>query len=138
APARHVLHRRPLPLRYDGRHRHRLPCRVALLVAEDVRAYVQRETSADRMRSGVHRLQRDVPDAVLARYARYAAALLQLPGSVPATARVFYVRLVDSRRWTLSDRGLSAGDVPQTDGCSYESMGWTYTRVGGAVAADYA
>ena len=41
--ARYVLHRGPLPLRDDGRHGDRIPRRIALLVAEDVRPDLQRD-----------------------------------------------------------------------------------------------
>ncbi len=46
ASARHVLRRRPLPLRDDGRLDHGVPRRSAHVVAQDVRAHVQREGSA--------------------------------------------------------------------------------------------
>ena len=42
-----------------------------------------------RLRAGVHRLQHDLPDPVLPGQQGHAAPLLQLPGSVPAAARVF-------------------------------------------------
>ena len=77
----------------------------------------------DRLRSGVHRLQRDVLHAVHAGNARNAAALLQLSGPVPATARVLNLRIVDSGRGTVPDRRVSAGDVPQAHGRADESVG---------------
>ena len=51
APDRHVLRRRPLPLRHDGRHRHRLPRRPPLLVAEDDREDARRAEGQDRLRA---------------------------------------------------------------------------------------
>ena len=46
--ARHLLHRRALPLHHGGRHDHGLPGRPALLVAEDHRPHVPRVLGARR------------------------------------------------------------------------------------------
>ncbi len=50
-PDRHVLRRRALPLRHDGRDRHRLPRRPALLVAEDDGQDARRVQGEDRASS---------------------------------------------------------------------------------------
>ena len=58
-PARHLLRRRPLPLRDDGRHGDRVPRRPPPLVAEDDRARcTTRRWRAGRLRARLHRLQR--------------------------------------------------------------------------------
>ena len=75
-PARHVLRRGALPLRDDGRHRHRFPRRVALLVAEDVRPHVFGSLGAYRRIAGFCRLQRDLHPAVHHGQPRDAAPLL--------------------------------------------------------------
>ena len=61
SPDRHLLRRRALPLRDDGRHGDRLHRRPALLVAQDDRPDVLGELGPHRLRAGVRRLQHDVP-----------------------------------------------------------------------------
>jgi hypothetical protein len=64
----------------------------------------------------VHRIQRDLPAAIHPGQPGHAAPLLQLPGSVPAAARVLDRGIVDHRSQSFHDRGGSAGFAPQADG----------------------
>ena len=84
----------------------------------------------DRLRSGLHRLQRHVLHAVPAGNARHAATLLQLPASVPDAARSFRHWVLGSWARVCSYRCLPARDVPQADGRAQESLGRPYARVG--------
>ncbi len=113
---RYVLRRGALPLRDDGRNRDRVHRRPALLVAEDDGPHVQRELGTLRVRAGVHRLQHDVPDAVLPGQPRHAAPVLQLPRPISTAARVFDVRIVGARHGAVHYGRVPFSVAAQTNG----------------------
>ncbi len=76
---RHLLHRRPLPLRHGGRHDHGVPRWYPLLVAEDHRPDVQRFPRPPERRRDLHRLQPDVLPAVHRRLPGHAAPVSLVP-----------------------------------------------------------
>ncbi len=96
AAQRHLLRRRPLPLRADGRLRVHRVLRDLLLVPEDDRPDARRAGRQVVVLGHVHRLQHDVLRPARARAVRDAAADLHLP----ARARVVHLQ------FDLDDRSL--------------------------------
>ena len=91
-----------------------------------------------RLRAVLHRIQYDLPDPVLPGQQGHAAALLQLPGPVPAAARVFDRRLLGAGLEPVHDRGVSAGVAAQADGRAGQSVGRNDARMAMLLAADRA
>ncbi len=135
AAQRHLLRRRSLPLRADGRSGVRDHGRDLLLVSEDDRAAAQREAGQDFVLADVHRLQRDVLRPARARPAGDAATDLHLPaghGLVDLQPdlidRVLHPRHRDPAcRSTTSCRRYKKGQIAGPDPWKANTLEWFTT-----------
>ena len=82
--ARHLLHRRALPLHHGGRHDHGVPGRPPLLVAEDLGQALPRVLVA---RLGVGHLHRVQPDVLPAVHRRATSACRAATTRIPTSSR---------------------------------------------------
>ena len=98
ARARHLFHRRALPLRHLRRTRVFALRRVTPLVPEDVRQDVPPGAVEDRLVPDLRRLQHPLSAHVHPGVGGHAAALLRLLARVPEVARRLDGRLVDLDR----------------------------------------
>ena len=97
AADRHLLHRRPHPLRAVRRHRARVLRRLLLLVAEDLRQVPQRAHRQVELLADAHRHELDVRADAHHRPAGPTAADVRVDGG-PGRQRVLQPRVLEPRR----------------------------------------